>query len=89
MTKNEEKLNDVIKRQMATISKLQEMINFQKFDIIQLQKDNRRLENEKSTRTRIIISVRKQLSQLRKKEYISEKDLLKIMKGMSINEQKD
>ncbi len=89
MTKTEEKQNEVIKRQMDTISKLQETINLQKFDVVQLQKDNRRLENEKNIRTKIIISVREKLSQLRKKENISEKDLLKIMKGMSINEQKD
>ena len=89
MTKTEEKQKEVIKRQMDTISKLQETINLQKFDVVQLQKDNRRLENEKNIRTKIIISVREKLSQLRKKENISEKDLLKIMKGMSINEQKD
>ena len=89
MTKTEEKQNELINRQMDTISKLQETINLQKFDVVQLQKDNRRLENEKNIRTKIIISVREKLSQLRKKENISEKDLLKIMKGMSINEQKD
>lgn len=87
MTKTEEKQNEVIRRQMNTISKLQETINLQKFDIVQLQKANNKLEHEKGIRTKLIRRVRQQLSQLRKKEDISEKDLLKIIKGVRVNEQ--
>lgn len=89
MTKTEEKQNEVIRRQMDTISKLQETINLQKFDIVQLQKANNKLEHEKNIRTKQIRRVRQQLSQLRKKENINEKDLLKIIKGVRVNEQEN
>lgn len=67
----EENQDKVIEIQMETISKLQDKINLQKFDLTELRRENRGLKEKLRCRTENIKNIRAELMKMKRKDDFS------------------